>query len=564
MRALIPLLLTAACSLSPGPLQGAACRSDDECGEGKLCFASGCASPDLDLVAEVSGGPSGGPLVQDFVLPQVTASLDFDLAPMVGLVGEFQREKSAGIDPTNRAIYREPVTLRVEGESAVVPGLKRSFTATFSQTERGFFSLPTGTGRYSAEAVPEDRSVPPEHAVDIKIERHVERPSVTLAFGSVEGVVRLQGRVLRKARATSLEPDQPVVEAPIDLQVFDPTSGLPLSQRVEVSSGTNTSTGDFAVTLSPKARDLSVVSLVVSPRRPSAMVPTKAFPVNAPFASGLVLELGEFGRVVPVRGTVVDASGQPVAQAQVVFEGEIEGGRFRSQVVFTDSVGRFGLDFVPTPPGVANFAVTIVPPPESGVGIWRGPVRVLQGLNANEPGELKPSTLTCPKRIEVRGTLLTPDRQPASRVAVRATSLEADNARSLPVDDVEALTDESGAFVLALDPGAWRLDFIPPVGGSNKFSQRMPAYPRLSRTLRLNSLGPSGTAEASFEAGAFVLQQGRLVQGVITTQGRSVPNGQVRFFRVGNAREAGPTPQLLGAATADGEGRYQAVLPTAK
>ncbi len=538
-----------ACGVANAP-QVPRCRTDNDCSAypGTVCFAEGCARPDVDLVAEISGGPLAGLHPQEVGVPRVGAVLDLELKTPLAIVGEFQRERF----PTgNRVAYTEPVVVRASGESLMLPGVSRAYEARISMTDRGVFSLPVGTGSYTLTASPEDPSIPPETLDDVVVTSSGASKAVGFAFPAREAVVTVQGRLLRKR---TVEGDVAITEAPMDLQAFDPNTGKPLSQRVEVSSGTAASRGDFTLSLSPLAKTLTRVSLVASPRRTGAMVPSKTFTFPFPFPAELVLELGDFGAPVPnVAGKVMGPDGAPVANAQVVLEGVVSGnGQFRSRVVATNAAGQFAVDLLASQSDQPLYA-TVLPPSGSNAGAWFGSVR-MSGAALTAPIEV-------PARVMVSGAVTGPNGEVAAGVSIRATFLSGFASKALPIGDMETVSDGAGQFTLNLDPGEWRVEFVPQAGLGQQ------DWPRIARPLTVSALDDQGRLREQ-QSFAATFPQGRRVTGVVRAKSdrnsTPVANASVRLFRVpligGKATEAA----LVSTAIADEQGRYTVLLPAAQ
>lgn len=110
-----------------------------------VCFADGCGDPTRGIAVEITGGSTVGLFPQDFLI-QLGTTQNFELQGPLAIVGSFQRERSAGVDPTNRSIYLEEVVVRATGESEILPGVARSYQARFAMTDRGTFSTNVGQG----------------------------------------------------------------------------------------------------------------------------------------------------------------------------------------------------------------------------------------------------------------------------------------------------------------------------------------------------------------------------------------------------------------------------------
>lgn len=532
------------------------CTSDAECGAGQLCYAEGCGDPGKGIVVELGGDPLAGLYARD--VPIADGSLgkerDFSLDGPLQVTGEFQREKTGNVDPTNRTFYNEPVLVRATGQSDLIPGVSRSFEQRFDRPERGRYAMNVGSGRFRLTALPLDPSVPPASATDVVVTPAAPSPDVTFAFPAVEGAVTLSGRLVKRIDATQV----PMIEIALtqttmDLQAFDPETNEALSQRFPVSSGTAASRGDFTITLAPKARELPAVLLVASPREASAVAPTKTFLVEAPFPNAVTLELGDFGELVEVQGQALDAQGAAVAQAQVVIEGTVMGGgRYRSRVVMTDDAGLFSLSTLQGAT-VQSLTLVVIPPPMSDAAVTRVPVEV-----SSDTGSLKPSVITCDRRLTVKGMVVTPQGAPAPNVGVRAiehvTTADLGADRPFPLETVEVLTDPTGAFELELDPATWRFEFV---------AAELPLASRLVTVRALED--ERGEPVTTLTLPTVSLAKGRTISGQVTATTGLKDNAPVasrlRFFRV-TPVEGRTSAILLGTTVADDQGRYTIVLPS--
>jgi hypothetical protein len=535
-------------SLSTAP----ACLTDADCSSGLICFVDGCGDPTRDLAVEVTGGSTTGLFAQDFEVKELGTSQDFFLPGPITIGGSFQRERTAGVDPTQRSIYTDEVLVRATGESVLLPGVTRTFQARFSQTDRGTFSMGVGQGRYTVTAFPTNREVPPATFSNVvaSLDAGV---ALNFAFPSVEGAVTVSGRLLRRRIAGSPPTELYITQAAMDLQAFDPATGEPLSQRVETSTGRPGSRGDFILVMSPAARSLRAVELVASPRELGALVPTQRFSLTPPFPSTLTLELGDFGEPIPaVRGVVTGVDGERLVGASVIFEGRtVGGGQFRSRPAQTDSDGAYSVDLLPSD---GSYTITIVPPPGVRSGVTQAQVRVM-----NMPGAaptLSPSSVRCIERISVRGAVLLPDQTPGAMMRVRAVETARAATRPVPLEDVEVLTDENGIYDLRLDPGAWRLEFLPAID-----------LPQTSRLITVSATAAvDGGALERQQLAPITLPRGRRITGTVTSNIANrgptpLSNVQVRFFRVTRI-ENKPTAVLLGTGVTNGVGAYVVILPT--
>lgn len=474
MRPLLPILLVLSACGSIDPPEPVACASDDQCQSGQLCFAEGCGDPGKGIVVEVQGGAINGQFARDFALE--TGSLGAIYNPSMGgplsMSGEFQRERSASSNPLDRTSYTEAVVLRAVGQSILLPGIVRTYEERFANTERGSFEMKVGAGTFVVTAMPGDRTVPPV-ANNVSVEAPGGMPpAVTFVFPAVDGAPALTGQLIKKIDRTLLPPEPVLLSTgysqdggvpTIDLQLFDVQNNQPLSQRFPVG----TTTGEFAITVSPEARNKANLILVASPREPGVPIPTKRFVLPSQTTTSVSLEYGDFGEAADdVQGTILDSTGAPIAGAQVVLEGTVVGdGTFRSKIVETNATGDFKVTSLGSK-SEGSFQLTVVPPRGSRAAYSQRNVTVEVTKatgNAKATGKLKPQSLTLDDRLIAKGFVSRPGsaEKPAAGVFVRATlqvetRTSTEDAKALPVEPAEAVTAEDGTFELPLDPGVWR------------------------------------------------------------------------------------------------------------
>ncbi len=563
---LVLIGLLAGCGSTSAP-QSAACSSDLECDDGKLCFAEGCGDPNKGIVVEVEGGSLTGQFARDFALPSGTlgANQNFELGQALSLNGQFLRAVST-LSPLERSSYTEAVVVRAVGQSMLLPGITRSFEGRFEHPERGFFEMKVGAGDFTITATPADRVVPPAVTM-AQVGADTGTPSITFAFPSVDGAPALAGQLIRKLDTTLAPPEPLLVSEPftragievpvVELQLFDPTTNLPLSQRFPIAS----TTGEFAVIVSPEARTRTSLLLVAAPREPGVPIPTRRFLIDTPLPAALSLEYGDYGAAATATGTIVDSQGVAVAGAQVVLEGTVAGdGTFRSKIVETNAAGEFSLLSLGSK-AEGSFTLSVVPPRGSRAAYSQRPVTVKV---ANGAATLSPDRLSLEDRLVARGQVQRPGGDgPAQGVTVRATlQLETKgntgDVRALPVEPAEAITADDGTFEMPLDPGKWRFEYFP--------AEVLPLASRLV-TIKAVLDPQSGQPGATIDLPLVQLSAARAVSGLVTgTMGtqvsQAVPYSQLRFFRVTTV-EGKPASILLGSTISDDRGRYSVVLPTA-
>ncbi|MCY1047484.1 carboxypeptidase regulatory-like domain-containing protein [Corallococcus sp. bb12-1] len=528
----------AGCGLLPEdePPDQLVCRSDAECAAGQVCFVDGCGNPGGDIVVEVQAHPRAGLHAQDFPVDRLRPEQNLELFSPVRLRGEVSRGSVPDTDGgTTPVAYHEPIHLLATGESRLIPGVARRYETTLVP-DNGAWMLPVGSGDYTVTLTPVDPTLPPL----------LRTTSVDPGTGgSVAFELPGPARLVSLAGTLVLQGTQRV-DADLEVQALDELL-RPLSQRARITRAT----GAFRLALSVEDASRPTVLLRVSPVNAGDLLPSKTFvvePSNGPLAT---LELGNPGTPVRVEGRVLEgARGVPIAGARVSMQGRVNGGgTFQGVPVLTDKDGRYQLQSLPGAPD-APLTLVIVPPPTSAARLTLQPVTV-------PPQDTALPEVSCPSRMTVTGTVRQPDGSaPASGVRIVAEPVGALSGWPQPPMgfEVPLTTDALGGFRLELDPGEYRLDFLP---GEN--------LPRVSRFV---SVPPRTQEEEQLELVPFTLSRGRSLSGRITlppdpavAPDGIAANASVRFFRV--VTVAGrPASLLLAQTVSDSTGRYSTVLPT--
>lgn len=557
--ALLSLVVLSGCLTSAPPGQPG-CQSNEECQEGQLCFAEGCGDPGKGIVVEVTGGSLSSQTVQDFQIPdgELSKAQDFSLSASPGINGEFLRERTATPNPQDRSVYTSAVVLRATGRSTLLPGISRVFESRFERPERGFYEMRLASGEYTLTATASDRSVPPVTVENVLPATPLT--AVSFAFPAADGAPALTGQIIKTTDATLVPPEPvrlsasyPAGAVPvIDVQLIDVATNQPLSQRFPLNSA-----GEFALTVSPEARNRSTLILEASPREVGAAVPTKRFTLTAPLPPAVSLEYGDFGEPGTVVGSVVDSTGAPVAEAQVLLAGIVKGeGTYRSKIAVTDAEGRFSLTTLPSR-GEGTFTLHVVPPRMSRAAAARLAATVTV---ANGNATLSPAVARLGDRLIARGRVLRAGTDVgAGGVVVRATVQNGQTGTvetaALPFEPAETITDQDGRFELPIDEGLWRFEYFP---GAQA--------PLASRLVNIQAdRDENGTMASEVVLRDVPLSFGRTVTGVVTAvvgdrTGQPASYAQLRFFRV-TWVEGKEVSILLGTAIADERGAYRVVLP---
>jgi len=525
---LMTAALVSGCAGEPGfdPVVG--CRGDSDCDSDEVCFIDGCGDPGRNIVVEVVANPRGGLHAQDFRVEELRSQQNIELYDAAVLQG---RVLVQGM--TSSGAYSSPITLRMTGESLLIPGVVRRHESTLVP-DNGGYSLPVGAGRYNVTLLTTDSELPPvTNTREVQPGRSVML-DFTLPVSSE--LVRLSGKVVRQ--------DETPVDVELEVLAVDEEL-RPLSQRMRVKRDT----GEFTLALPPSAAERPTVVLQVVPTSAQAVVPQKLFTVN-PRQGELELVMGDYGGPVRFKSRVLSRDGQPVALASVSLQGKVGGGgHFRSQKVLTDANGAFELLTLPSESG-SPMTLSVVPPPGSNAGLTQRYVQVPRTSLVQSPD------VTCGERMKVRGTLLKPSSsEPAAGVQVVAEPLEDTPGWPRPSFSFEAprTTDEGGHFELAMDPGRYRFDFIPTED-----------LPRVSRIVTVRPMDGVSTSEGALELSSFTLSKGRSVTGQVSLNGSNplpaAPYASIRFFRVVDV-EGKPSALLLSQTLTDQNGGYSTTVP---
>ncbi|MFL5352594.1 carboxypeptidase-like regulatory domain-containing protein [Archangium sp.] len=508
------------------------CRSDDECGDNKVCFPDGCGDPGKNIVVEVVPNPKGGLYAQDFRVDDLRSQQNIELFDPATIQGQVLVQGT-----TTSSSYTSSITLRMTGESLLIPGVVRRHESTLVPMD-GAYSLPVASGRYAVTLLAADAQQPP-----LFNNRDVQpggMVSLDFTLADPSRLVRLSGGVVG--------PSGMPLDVDLEVQALD-AALRPLSQRVPVTRAT----GQFNLALPPSAALGDAVVLQVLPTSADALVPQKLFTVADPL-QGLQapLSMGDYGDPVRLQGRVLGQDGKPVPQATVYLVGKVGGsGQYRSQKVLTTADGSFELLTLPSAPDSA-MTLSVIPPASSHAGYTQKFVTVPRASVTRTPD------VVCLERMKVRGTLQRPSGSvPAAGVKVVAEPIEELPGWPRPAFSFDAprLTDDQGQFEITLDPGRYRFDFIPTED-----------LPRVSRIVTVRPQEDGASMDLPLELSAFTLSKGRHVTGEVGFSGgrlaqTTAPYASIRFFRVVDV-EGKKTALLLAQTLTDQNGTYSTTMPT--
>ena len=259
-------------------------------------------------------------------------------------------------------------------------------------------------------------------------------------------VIRITGKVVvSQASWTPIEN--------LQVQAFDPTTGIfTLPAKTDA-------TGAFCLAVAPPPAGQSwrlTLRLGPSDTRPTVDVP--GIPITA--GGGDVdlgaVAIGDHGAPLPpISGRVLGPGDTPIQAARVTFDGQVDPkGTFTASAT-TDMDGKFSVTLLR-----GTYSVRAEPPADSPDG-----PATLTGFDPTTLAVGEPLKLMAAARPVVAGTVLAPiagsGATPLAGVEVVA---EPDTAAPGPQapQSFTAVTDASGAYRLAVDPGAYQVRFVPP------------------------------------------------------------------------------------------------------
>lgn len=535
------------------------CTTDAECGAPLVCFIDGCGDPGRDIVVEVVANTRASYYAQDFVLDgRLGANVDVSLFEPLAISGELLREPEGGMGVA--AHFVSPVTLRASGQSALLPGIARTYEGFFAAPERGVVSLFVGAGTYTVTATPKDSRIPPVTLNAIAVKPGQPAP-ISVSFPSDDSTVALTGRLSQSVTAGPPLVDVPMTVA-MDVQAFNPATLQPLSQKTAVAFGklldVAVGLGDFTLKLAPEASKLESVLVAATPQDPSELAPSRTFVLRRPLPAFVRLEFGTWGPAQRnVTGQVLDSNNAPVVRATVYIDGVLSNGAtFKTRRVSTDDAGLYTVDSLATDP-TDRLSITVLPPQSSTAGILRTSIAPAALRTHGSDGGLAysfaPHTIVCPDKVAVEGRLLTPNGESAAGVAVVINPIDALAGRPLPTGLLSTVTDVAGRFAVELDPAVYQIDFQP---GSD--------LPLKSRriTVQADIAADGGGGLKTIQLSPTTLSLGRRTRGkVLLPSGDPAANATLKFYRVSPV-EGRPSSVLLGEALTDSLGSYAVTLPT--
>ena len=195
---LLSAALVTGCGAAYGTDPVLGCRSDSDCDSDEVCFIDGCGDPGKNIVVEVVPNPRGGLHAQDFRVDDLRSQQNLELYTPSVLQCQV---RVAGT--SSSGTYSDPITLRMTGESLLIPGVVRHLESTLVPNN-GVYSLPVGTGRYNVTLLATGSELPPLSSTQEVQPGNLVQVDFTLPVSSE--LVRLSGKVLRQdARPVDVE-----------------------------------------------------------------------------------------------------------------------------------------------------------------------------------------------------------------------------------------------------------------------------------------------------------------------------------------------------------------------
>ena len=259
-------------------------------------------------------------------------------------------------------------------------------------------------------------------------------------------VVRITGKVVvSQASWTPIEN--------LQVQAFDSTTGIfTLPAKTDA-------TGAFCLAVAPPPPGQSwhlTLRLGPSDTRPTVDVPGITVTADAPDVALGAVAIGDHGAPLPpLRGRLLGPDGAPIQAARVTFDGQVDPkGTFTASAT-TEIDGTFSVTLLR-----GTYDVRAEPPAQSPDG-----PATLAGFDPTTLAVGDTLKLEASARPVVSGTVLGPTSG-STATPLAGVQVVADPDPSAPgtpaPQSFTAVTDASGAYRLAVDPGAYQVRFVPP------------------------------------------------------------------------------------------------------
>ncbi|MGI5863446.1 MAG: carboxypeptidase-like regulatory domain-containing protein [Myxococcales bacterium] len=535
----LPLLCGLLACADMGEESPRPCESNSDCASGEICFEDGCASA-LDFAVRVTPLNTSGLTIQDFNSVSVAmGSVELGLK-RPGLIegtvyvkGDTTFEEYAAVDGDSSSWF----VVQARGRSSNIPGL--AFEQPLSKIVKAgsSISLTVPAGLWDISVTPTNTRLPAVFARTTVAPGERVDPEIVLVTGT-RGLLNLEGFVVKTPTVA-----WPTAAPTLRIQAIDPSNGTPLSQAVTYEASAQEPFSLHALKID------SPVVLRVGPDASSLVpAPTKELRSadDGTFPSPLVLELGDYGELVDVKGRITSADGISIEGADVRIEGRVRGGGTFTASALSRADGEFSVKLFPTQKAsdteaATRYTLTASPP-------FASPYAATTITFVVDAATTLPPVICGPKALltgTVLGTLNGKQRQPLPNVLVQFEGNPASPNPGASKGGVH--TDRFGIFSAKVEPGSYRL-----------IAKPAPEHqlPWVSKRV--------STSEPFVE---LHVSDPREVLGKVTDwDGKPVANAVVRFYRVpsySSADESPPAPPTVYETVTGSEGEFVAIVPKA-
>ena len=512
------IALICACSLRAPRNNAASCVSVEQCGSGNACFLGQCRghSAALGLVSvEVQpGGSSPFTTLQVAGLNlQQSVVQNFTPTPFVTVNGSVQQQQDSGGTAAVRG-----ATVTFTSHAPVIAD--RVPQASAQSDSSGAFNLRLPQDRFDV-AVRPPAPDPPFQAPQTFSPGTGSTAIFSAVLPSESSLVKVQGAL--SAGGESL--------AGASVTALDGAGDL-ISSPVLVTSGNN-----FALSLPPGT---SSYFLQVGPPASFGSGNSPAPGVlslpnyQLPGSSNVVVPLPQ---VATLSGTVVDSSGTPLPDVQVLVRSTSAEQFTLARSVNTASNGTFSFVL-----RAGEYQVEAAPPASIGQPAVSPAQTVTISASANNS-----LLLVCPPQVTHKQRVVLQNGKfagPGFQVTATRVSDPLLSTRTA----VTGVTDSNGFFLIVSDPGTYRVEITPPAGVA---LARHIAQIEVPEDSLDETLSPFITLDAPLTVVGTV--HGTPAGGKDTP----LSGATVSFF----ALDAGGASVLLGSAVTDDNGNYTCILP---
>ncbi len=512
-------LFTAACAAKMTSRLGhAPCGSSADCGRKNLiCFESNCIATGTAPPLQVEVTPGGGRYkVTDFPNRTFPSSgvLDFEVLPPTHVQGSVLR---GGVAP----MPLSDVEIVLAQDPALLPDrLPLTFQGR-TAASTGAFDLLVSPGRYAVTLLPPNGE-PTQSEVAITIT--ASGTNLQIPLPGDDAIWRLSGTVVALG--------VPVAFASVI--AVDDLTRAPLAQAI-VTDGA----GKFSRMLLPENPPPFRLRVAASPKAP--LLPTFAdseiVPVDPSWSAknpvSVDQDVGAFGAATTLTGRVHDADGNPIPSAEVrVATAAIHKWHWSGFAV-TDAVGLYSL-VLP----LGTYDITALPPPHASSQM------LVQPLEMQLQAGTTTLDISCPPRQSIGPTHVFDADGNSVAGAVVTAERQADNL--VPRRTYQAVTDDGGAFTVALDPGDYVVSVDPP---SDSAAPRLvigvsKSGPRLSNLTLPAAAQIHGTVSGENAAGK---------------DDAALAGATIDFYILSSDRTRST---LVARTVADAQGHYAAIVPS--